>query len=144
MTEAIVPDCSDRTDAGIMKSENWYRRRKYRICRRALGSPLIVVLRGKRCPPRSMSRAIYDLDDITVRLLQGTVQNMAESMLKQLGYEVLVASGGAEAEKLLSENRDQIRCVITVSMFGMDGWDTLAVLAKNPAAPPGDPGPRVR
>jgi CheY-like chemotaxis protein len=62
---------------------------------------------------------------------QDAVRNMAESMLKLIGYEVLAASGGAEAVDLLRANPDQIRCVITdLSMPGMDGWETLAALRK--------------
>jgi len=62
---------------------------------------------------------------------QDAVRNMAESMLKLIGYEVLAAPGGAEAVDLLRANPDQIRCVITdLSMPGMDGWETLAALRK--------------
>ncbi len=62
---------------------------------------------------------------------QDAVRNMAESMLKLIGYEVLAASGGAEAVDLLRANLDEIRCVITdLSMPGMDGWETLAALRK--------------
>jgi PAS domain S-box-containing protein len=62
---------------------------------------------------------------------QDIVRNMAESMLKRLGYEVLAASGGTEAVKLLRENTNQVRCVITdLSMPGMDGWETLSALRK--------------
>ena len=60
---------------------------------------------------------------------QDTVRKMAESMLKRLGFEVLAASGGAEAVNLLLDNPDVIRCVITdLTMPGMDGWQTLAAL----------------
>ena len=62
---------------------------------------------------------------------QDTVRNMAESMLKRMGYEVLAASGGAEAVDLLRENLDRVRFVITdLTMPGMDGWETLAALRK--------------
>jgi CheY-like chemotaxis protein len=62
---------------------------------------------------------------------QDAVRNMAKSMLKRLGYEVLAAPGGAEAVRMLRENLDQIRCVITdLTMPGMDGWETLAALRK--------------
>ena len=62
---------------------------------------------------------------------QDAVRNTAESMLKQMGYEVLAASGGAEAVNLLRANLDQIHCVMTdLSMPGMDGWETLAALRK--------------
>ena len=62
---------------------------------------------------------------------QDAVRNTAESMLKQMGYEVLAASGGAEAVNLLRANLDRIHCVMTdLSMPGMDGWETLAALRK--------------
>jgi len=58
-------------------------------------------------------------------------RNMAEAMLKRLGFEVLAASGGAEAVNLLRENPDRIRYVITdLGMPGMDGWETLTALRK--------------
>ncbi len=59
------------------------------------------------------------------------LRNMAEAMLKQLSFEVLAASDGAEAVNLLRENPDQIHCVITdLFMPGMDGWETLVALRK--------------
>jgi len=62
---------------------------------------------------------------------QDMVREMAELMLKRLGYEVLAASNGAEAVELLRENTDLIRCVITdLSMPGMNGWETLTALRK--------------
>ncbi len=62
---------------------------------------------------------------------QDAVREMAESMLKALGYQVLATSGGAEAVKLLQANPDQVCCVITdLSMPGMDGWETLTALRK--------------
>jgi PAS domain S-box-containing protein len=62
---------------------------------------------------------------------QDTVRKMAELMLKRLGYEVLVASGGAEAVELLRENPEQVQFVITdLTMPGMDGWETLMALRK--------------
>ncbi len=62
---------------------------------------------------------------------EDTLRSMAESMLKHLGYEVLATSGGAEAVKLLRENSDRVRCVITdLAMPGMDGWQTLTALRK--------------
>ena len=60
---------------------------------------------------------------------QDSVRKMAESMLRRMGYEVLAASGGAEAVGLFLENLDQVRFVITdLTMPGMDGWHTLVAL----------------
>jgi len=62
---------------------------------------------------------------------QDMVRKVAELMLKRLGYEVLAASDGADAVKLLRENPDLIRFVITdLTMAGMDGWETLTALRK--------------
>ncbi|MDR3567832.1 MAG: ATP-binding protein [Syntrophobacteraceae bacterium] len=59
------------------------------------------------------------------------VRNMAQSMLKRMGYGVLAASGGAEALKLFEEDPDRVRIVITdLTMPGMDGWETLTALRK--------------
>ncbi len=82
--------------------------------------------------PSHKTTEIHEIEQGGTVLLvedQDTVRKMAESMLKRLGYEVLAASGGAEAVKLLRENLDLIRCVITdLTMPGMDGWETLAAL----------------
>ncbi len=62
---------------------------------------------------------------------QDPVRKMSVLMLKRLGYEVLEASGGAEAVELFRENPDQVRLVITdLTMPGMDGWETLVALRK--------------
>jgi len=62
---------------------------------------------------------------------QDTVRNMAESMLKHMGYQVLAASGGAEAVELFSENPDRVSFVITdLTMPVMNGWETLTALRK--------------
>ncbi|MDR3555768.1 MAG: ATP-binding protein [Syntrophobacteraceae bacterium] len=59
------------------------------------------------------------------------VRNMAETMLKRMGYKVLAASNGPEAVKLFKENPERVRFVITdLTMPGMDGWETLAALRK--------------
>ena len=60
---------------------------------------------------------------------QEAVRNVAEAMLKHMGYEVLAVSGGAEAVELLQANLGRIICVIThLSMSGMDGRGSLAAL----------------
>jgi PAS domain S-box-containing protein len=62
---------------------------------------------------------------------QDTVRNMAESMLKHMGYQVLAASCGAEAVELFSENPDRVSFVITdLTMPVMNGWETLTALRK--------------
>jgi len=62
---------------------------------------------------------------------QDAVRNMAKSMFELMGYEVLAALGGVEAVKLLCENLDRIRYMITdLSMPGIDDWETLTALRK--------------
>jgi PAS domain S-box-containing protein len=62
---------------------------------------------------------------------QDAVRTMGKTMLNRLGYEVLAASGGAEAVNLFREHSDQVRLVITdLTMPGMDGWETLEALRK--------------
>ena len=59
------------------------------------------------------------------------VRQMAEKMLKRLGFSVLAAAGGAEAIEIFQQHRDLIRCVITdLTMPDMDGWQTIAALRK--------------
>ncbi|MEA3415188.1 MAG: response regulator [Thermodesulfobacteriota bacterium] len=59
------------------------------------------------------------------------VREMAEQMLKCLGYSVIAASGGAEALDLFNRHRGEIGCVLTdLSMPGMNGWETIAALRR--------------
>jgi CheY-like chemotaxis protein len=84
-------------------------------------------------PSERESEAHQMEPDGTVLLVddQDAVRDMAESMLKRPSYEVLAASGGAEAVKLLCENPDRIRCVITdLAVSGLDGGETLAAMRK--------------
>ncbi len=62
---------------------------------------------------------------------QDLVRNMAKAMLEEMGFEVLAASGGAEAVKLFQANANKVLCVITdLTMPGMNGWETLSALRK--------------
>lgn len=57
------------------------------------------------------------------------VRNMAESMLKCMAYEVIVACDGYEAVAIFSARKDEINFVLLdLSMPGIDGWETLGQL----------------
>ena len=59
------------------------------------------------------------------------VRDIAETLLKHIGFTVFSATGGDEAITLLQKHGDNIRCLLTdLSMPGMDGWETLAALRK--------------
>lgn len=59
------------------------------------------------------------------------VRRVFSAQLKRLGFTVLDASGGSEAAEMFGARRDEIRLVLCdLSMPGMNGWETLAVLRK--------------
>ncbi len=59
----------------------------------------------------------------------GIVRNIAESLLKHIGFTVFAAASGDEAFALLQNHRDTIKCFLTdLSMPGKDGWETIAAL----------------
>jgi CheY-like chemotaxis protein len=59
------------------------------------------------------------------------VRQMMEGMLRQIGYEVMVAGSGAEAVDIFRRHQKEIKLVVSdLSMPGMNGWDTLAALRK--------------
>ena len=62
------------------------------------------------------------------------VRKLAHTILKKQGYEVLVAAGGAEAEKLLQEHPGGIDLLLTdVVMPGMGGVELAArIMAARP------------
>jgi CheY-like chemotaxis protein len=58
---------------------------------------------------------------------EALVRTMATRVLRHLGYDALVAGGGAEAVALFEEHRQRISWVLCdVTMDGMNGWETLA------------------
>ena len=60
-----------------------------------------------------------------------TLRNMATMMITRLGFRVLVAKDGVEALEVFRQHQDEIRCVLCdLTMPGMDGWETLAALAR--------------
>jgi two-component system, cell cycle sensor histidine kinase and response regulator CckA len=57
------------------------------------------------------------------------VRNMAEAMLKRLGYEVITACDGSEALEIFRERKDKLGLVLLdLSMPRMGGWETLPAL----------------
>jgi PAS domain S-box-containing protein len=65
------------------------------------------------------------------------VRNMAEAMLKRLGYEVITACDGSEAVGIFRERKDEFGLVLLdLSMPRMGGWETLnALRALRPEVP---------
>ena len=65
------------------------------------------------------------------------VRNMAELMLKRIGFKVVLAKNGVEAIKLFKQHKESISCLITdLSMPELDGWGTLSEIRKiNPDVP---------
>lgn len=81
--------------------------------------------------PRGNGEMILLVDDEpAIRLMTGTI-------LRNYGYEVLVASDGLDALKVYGENRQQIRLVLTDMMMpNMDGPTLITqLLARDPALP---------
>ena len=59
------------------------------------------------------------------------VRKIVASMLTRLGFTVIEARDGVEAEEIFRRRRDEIRCVLCdLSMPRMNGWQTLAALRK--------------
>jgi len=57
------------------------------------------------------------------------VGELAETMLKEFGYEVIVAADGLEAQEKFREHRDEVLLVLLdQSLPGMNGWETLDAL----------------
>ena len=94
----------------------------------------LPLLNGELQRPSKKATEVYRLKQDVAALLvedQDMVRKMARLMLNRLGYEVLAASGGAEAVKLLRKNPDKVRFVMTdLTMPEMDGWETMTALRK--------------
>jgi two-component system, cell cycle sensor histidine kinase and response regulator CckA len=82
--------------------------------------------------PKAGPVASVSLGDHGLLLLvedEPAMRNMAETMLKVLGYKVMAAADGVEAVEVFREHRDQIQCVLLdLTMPRMDGWETLTAL----------------
>jgi len=62
---------------------------------------------------------------------QEMVCKMAKTMINRLGFEVLMAKDGKEAEDLFSGRHQSIRLVLTdLTMPRLNGWDTLKALRR--------------
>jgi two-component system, cell cycle sensor histidine kinase and response regulator CckA len=64
-------------------------------------------------------------------------RDMAEAMLKCLGYEVITACDGSEAVEIFRERKDEFGlALLDLSMPRMGGWETLnALRALRPEVP---------
>jgi PAS domain S-box-containing protein len=59
------------------------------------------------------------------------LRKLGETMLKHLGFDVLLAADGVEAMEVFEQHKDEIRCVLCdLTMPGMNGWETLTALRK--------------
>lgn len=93
---------------------------------------MLLPLSGEEAPPppREMGATGEIARGGAVLLVedQDMVRDIAESMLRHLGFTVIAAHDGAEAVERFRERPD-IRCVVTdLAMPGMNGWETLAAL----------------
>jgi CheY-like chemotaxis protein len=62
---------------------------------------------------------------------EAMVRNMAFSMLKRFGFDVIAAEDGDVAVEIFRAKKDAIRLVLCdMTMPSMDGWKTLAALRK--------------
>ena len=60
-----------------------------------------------------------------------TVRKLGETVLKRLGFGVLLAKDGVEAVEVFRQHKDEIHCVLCdLTMPRMNGWETLAALRK--------------
>ncbi len=74
------------------------------------------------CSPREAGAVLLVEDNDMVR-------SLIETMLKQLGYEVVTAGDGCDAVDTFRKERDRIGLVLSdVVMPRMDGWETMAAI----------------
>ncbi len=56
---------------------------------------------------------------------------LAETVLVNLGFRVLLAKDGVEAVEVFQQHKDEVRCVLCdLTMPRMNGWETLTALRK--------------
>jgi CheY-like chemotaxis protein len=59
------------------------------------------------------------------------LSDLAQALLKELGYESATAADGIEGVEVFRRQKDQIQCVLLdLTMPRMDGWETLKVLRR--------------
>jgi two-component system, cell cycle sensor histidine kinase and response regulator CckA len=79
--------------------------------------------RPRPAPAPAMGALVLLVDD------EAMLRAVGSRMLSRLGFEVLVAGGGAEALELFDRHRDRIKCVVCdLTMPRMNGWETLTAL----------------
>lgn len=84
-----------------------------------------LPLPGRGVPPRKLvgGGTVLVVDD------EEGIRNLAATMLAHLGFTVLTAADGVEAESVFRQHQSDIRCVLTdLAMPRRNGWETIAVL----------------
>ncbi|MBF0202765.1 MAG: transporter substrate-binding domain-containing protein [Desulfamplus sp.] len=84
-------------------------------------------------PTKKLSHTLEPKTCSTILLVEdhAMLRNMATTMLKKMGFEVISAVNGVEAVELFRQHTDSIGCLITdLSMPELDGWETLAEIRK--------------
>jgi CheY-like chemotaxis protein len=76
-----------------------------------------------------------DLLGRTVLLVDDDARNIfaLSSALERRGMRVLTATTGSEAIELIEANRDIAIVLMDIMMPGMDGFETMQIIRKNPA-----------
>jgi CheY-like chemotaxis protein len=76
-----------------------------------------------------------DLVGRTVLLVDDDARNIfaLSSALERRGMRVLTATTGSEAIELIQSNREIAICLMDIMMPGMDGFETMQIIRKNPA-----------
>jgi CheY-like chemotaxis protein len=76
-----------------------------------------------------------DLVGRTVLLVDDDARNIfaLSSALERRGMRVLTATTGSEAIDLIQSNREIAICLMDIMMPGMDGFETMQIIRKNPA-----------
>lgn len=91
--------------------------------------PLSAALPAKETAPAELPDRLEAHGTILLVDDDEAVRSSTAALLEHLGFQPLVAQGGAEALALFDAHPGPIRAVLTdLSMPGLDGWATLAAL----------------
>jgi len=85
--------------------------------------------------PKPMDNEVIQTKTIAVGSIvllvedEAMVREVAQAMLKRLGFDVITAEDGAEAVEIFQKNKDDIRLVLSdLTMSRMNGWETITAL----------------